>query len=71
MLMSKQSDEALILAPQQLMEHGLESQADPVPGWQSSCKKRAVDLRETWGGRIPLQEDTSSGRKAGRPATEK
>lgn len=37
MLMSNQSHAALILAPQQLVEHGWESQKDPVPGWESSC----------------------------------
>lgn len=52
--MSNQSDAALVLAPQQLVR--------PTSSrWESSCKKWVADLGETWGGRTPLLEDTSSG----------
>ena len=35
-----QSDADLILRPWHQVKHRLESQADPVPGWGSSCRKR-------------------------------
>lgn len=58
-----QSEADLIFRPRHLMEHRLESQADPVPGWGSRCRKWVVDLGETWSGRAPLEEDTGPGRR--------
>lgn len=40
MSMGNQSDADLILRPWHPVKHRLESQADPVPGWGSSCRKR-------------------------------
>ena len=61
--MGNQSDADLILRPWHQEKHRLESQADPVPGWGSSCRKRVVDLGETWSGRTSL-EDTGQRRRA-------
>ena len=61
--MGNQSEVDLLLRPRHLVEHRLESQADPIPGWGSSCRKWVVDLGETWSGRTPLEEDTGQGRR--------